>query len=127
MRIPGIRFRALVVGTAVGMVAVAFVTLIEWWLGVLGWEIIPGFGSAQSRGGGAVVGLVVGVLLGGWMAGRSAPARRRFHGSVVGLVTVGILVILAATGGANVTYVQVLWAAALGIILGGLSGWWAGR
>ena len=129
MRIPRIRIRirALVGGTAVGLLAVAFVTLIEWWLGALGWEIIPGFGSADSRGGGAVAGLVVGVLAGGWVAGRSVSFHQRFHGSLAGLAVVGILVLPASAGGAPVTSLQVLVVAVLGIFLGGLMGWWAGR
>ena len=110
-----------------GLLAVAFTTLIEWWLGALGWEVFPGFGSADGRGGGAVAGLVVGVLVGGWVAGRSVALAQRFHGSLTGLVIVGILVMLAARGGANTTSLQVLSAATLGIFLGGLAGWWAGR
>lgn len=127
MRIPRVRLRALVIGVAVGLLAVAFVTLAEWWLGALGWEVFPGFGSADSRGGGAVAGLVAGVLAGGWVAGRSAPSNHRFHGAVTGLLVVGILVTLAATGGANVTPIQVLSAAALAILLGSLTGWRSGH
>ena len=126
VRIPRIRLRALVMGVAVGLLAVAFVTLIEWWLGALGWELFPGFGSADSRGGGAVAGLVVGVSVGGWVAGRSAAIQQRFQGSVTGLAIVAVLVLLAATGGANVTIAQVLLAALLGVVLGGLTGWWSG-
>ena len=125
MRIPRIRLRALVMGTAVGLLAVAFITLLEWWLGALGWELFPGFGSADTRGGGAVAGLVVGVSVGGWVAGRSVTVQPRFHGSVTGLVLVAILVLLAASGGANVTIAQVLLAAFLGVAFGGLTGWWA--
>lgn len=127
LRIPRVRLRALILGTAVGLLAVAFVTLVEWWLGALGWELFPGFGSADSRGGGAVGGLVVGVLVGGWVSGRSVSLQQRFHGSVTGLAIVAVLVMLAATGGANVTISQVLPAALLGVVLGGLTGWWAGR
>lgn len=127
LRIPRIRLRALIAGAAVGLLAVAFVTLVEWWLGALGWEVFPGFGSDDTRGGGAVAGLVVGVLVGGWMAGRTVTLHQRFHGSIAGLLIVGILVMLAATGGANVTPPQVLLAAALGVVLGGGAGWWAGR
>ena len=127
MIIPRIRLRALVMGTTVGLLAVALTTLIEWWFGALGWEIFPGFGSTDSRGGGAVAGLVVGVLLGGWVAGRSVALGQRFHGSLTGLVIVGILVTLASRGGANTTTLQVLSAAALGMVLGGLTGWWAAR
>ena len=127
MTIPRIRLRALVMGTTVGLLAVALTTLIEWWFGALGWEIFPGFGSTDSRGGGAVAGLVVGVLLGGWVAGRSVARGQRFHGSLTGLVIVGILVTLASSGGANTTTLQVLSATALGVVLGGLTGWWAGR
>ena len=127
MIIPRIRLRALVMGTAVGLLAVAFVTLIEWWLGALGWELFPGFGSADSRGGGAVAGLVVGVLVGGWVSGRSVAVSQRFHGSLTGLLIVAALVMLAAIGGANVTSLQVLSAAALGTVFGGLAGWWTGR
>lgn len=121
------RLRPLVMGTAVGLLAVALVTLIEWWLGALGWEIFPGFGSPDSRGGGAVAGLLVGVAVGGWVAGRSAGTGQRFHGSLTGLVIVGILVTLASRGGAGATPIQVLSAAALGVVIGGLTGWWAGR
>ena len=127
MRIPRVRLRALVMGTAVGLPAVALVTLIEWWLGALGWEIFPGFGGADSRGGGAVAGLVAGVLVGGWVAGRTVAIGQRFHGSLTGLVIVGILVTLASRGGADATPLQVLSAAVLGMVLGGLTGWWAGR
>ena len=127
MRIPRIRLGALVMGTAVGLLAVALVTLIEWWLGALGWELFPGFGSPDTRGGGVVAGLAVGVLVGGWVAGRSLPSAQRFHGSVTGLLLVAVLVMLAATGGANVTTSQVLLAATLGMGLGGSTGWWAGR
>lgn len=127
MRFPRARLRALVMGSAVGLLAVVLVTLIEWWLGALGWEVFPGFGSADSRGGGAVAGLVVGVLVGGWVAGRTVAQGHRFHGSITGLVIVGILVTLASRGGANATSLQILSAAALGVVLGGLTGWWAGR
>ena len=119
--------RPLIAGAAVGLLAVAFVTLVEWWLGALGWEVFPGFGSDDTRGGGAVAGLVAGVLVGGWMAGRTVTLHQRFHGSITGLLIVGILVMLAATGGASVTPPQVLLAAALGAVLGGGAGWWAGR
>lgn len=114
-------------GTAVGLLGVVLVTLVEWWLGALGWEVFPGFGSADSRGGGAVAGLLVGVLVGGWVAGRTVATGQRFHGSLTGLLIVGILVTLASRGGANATTLQVLSAAALGVVLGGLTGWWAGR
>ena len=103
------------------------VTLVEWWLGVLGWEVFPGFGRrGQSRGRGG--GRPVGGSAGGGMGGRRTVATgQRFHGSLTGLVIVGILVTLASRGGANTTTLQVLSAAALGVVLGGLTGWWAGR
>ena len=74
-----------------------------------------------------MAGLVVGVAVGGWVAGRTVAIGQRFQGSLTGLVIVGILVTLASRGGANTTPLQVLSAATLGMVLGGLTGWWASR
>ena len=81
----------------------------------------------QPADAGLVPAIVVGLGLGGWVAGRGARVSHRFHGSVAGLVVVGLVVAVARLGGSPAPTGQVLALAALGIVVGGVGGALGGR
>ena len=80
---------------------------------------------------GANIGLVVGVLLGlaagGWVAGLRAQHSERFHGAVTGLVLAFVVMVIAVLGGSPASTLTVIWLAVLAIVVSGLFGWLAGR
>lgn len=77
------------------------------------------------------IGLAIGVLLGlavaGWVAGRRARHSSRFHGSVTGLVLAFVVMAIAVLGGSPASTMTVLWLALLSAVIAGLTGWLAGR
>jgi hypothetical protein len=50
---------------------------------------------------GLLVGILVGLVFGGWLAGRFAVHSHRFHGSIVGLAITALIVLLASLGAAE--------------------------
>jgi hypothetical protein len=82
-------------------------------------------------GGGADIGLVIGVLVGlgtgGWIAGTKAKHSERFHGAVTGLALAFGIMAIARFGGSPAQTVTVVWLAVLSIAVSGLAGSLAGR
>lgn len=80
---------------------------------------------------GADLGLLVGVLAGllsaGWIAGKQSVHSHRFHGSIVGLMFSGVLILLASLGAAQASVLTVAWLAFVSAVLGGIGGWMGGR
>ncbi len=80
---------------------------------------------------GGDIGLAVGVLCGlavaGWVSGRMARHSERFHGSVTGLALAGVIIVVARFGGSPAPTGTVIWLAILSAVVGGLTGWLAGR
>lgn len=76
---------------------------------------------------GLLAGVLVGLMAGGWVAGRMAIHSHRFHGSVAGLLLGGVLIMLASLGSAAITIVNVLILALVSIVFGGAGGFIGGR
>ena len=81
--------------------------------------------------GGADIGLVVGILVGlgggGWVAGLKARHSERFHGAVTGLLVSFVVMIIARLGGSPASTLTVVWMALVAVVISGLFGWLAGR
>jgi hypothetical protein len=76
---------------------------------------------------GLLVGILVGLVFGGWLAGRFAVHSHRFHGSIVGLAITALIVLLASLGAAEISILTVVWMAFIAIVVAGLGGWLGGR
>ena len=76
---------------------------------------------------GLTTGVVGGLAVAGWVAGRMARHSERFHGSVTGLVLAGLVILVARMGGSPASTTSVVWLAVIAIIVAGLTGWLAGR
>lgn len=77
---------------------------------------------------GLLIGIITGLLVAGYIAGKLSVHSHRFHGSVAGLGFAGLLVILAGFGGqADTPVLTVVWLALISAALGGLGGWQGGR
>lgn len=72
-------------------------------------------------------GVMVGLAVAGWVSGRLANHSERFHGAVSGLLLAGLVIVLAAQGGSPGSTSSVLWLALLSSVVGGTTGWLAGR
>lgn len=84
-------------------------------------------GVDQGAGLGVVIGILFGLGVGGWVAGARARHSSRFHGAVTGLLLAFLVVLIARLGGSPAPTTTVLWMALLSIVVGGFSGWLAGR
>jgi hypothetical protein len=76
---------------------------------------------------GLTTGVVGGLAVAGWVAGRMARHSERFHGSVTGLVLAGLVILVARMGGSPASTTSVVWLAVIAISIAGLTGWLAGR
>jgi len=76
---------------------------------------------------GLFCGVVVGLAVAGWVSGRLANHSERFHGAVSGLLLAGLVIVLAVQGGSPGSTISVLWLALLSSVVGGTTGWLAGR
>lgn len=111
---------ALILGVASGGLAASLLALVlSGGLTVLGMEAGPGLGL--------VLGVLSGLAVGGWVAGTRARHSARFHGAVTGLLLAFIIVLVARLGGSPAPTPTVLWLAIISGLVGGLSGWLAGR
>lgn len=76
---------------------------------------------------GLLVGIVVGLVFGGWVAGRIAVHSNWFHGSIVGLALAALIIALASFADADISTLTVIWMAFLAIVLSGFGGFLGGR
>ncbi len=76
---------------------------------------------------GLVAGIVGGLAVAGWVAGKLAPHSERFHGAVTGLILAGLIIVVARFGGSPAPTGTVIWLAVLAAGIAGLTGWLAGR
>ena len=92
---------------------------------------IGGLLTLTEVASGADIGLVVGVLVGlsagGWVAGSRAKHSSRFHGAVTGLALAFVIMAVARYGGSPATTFTVVWLALFSVVVAGLFGWLAGR
>jgi len=75
---------------------------------------------------GLFAGVIIGLAVAGWVAGRMARHSERFHGAVTGLLLAGLVIVLARLGGSPASTASVLWLALLSAVVSGAAGWWAG-
>jgi len=82
-----------------------------------------------GKGGdiGLVIGIIAGLAIAGWVAGRMAKHSERFHGAVSGLVLAGVVIVVARLGGSPANTGSVIWLAVLAAFVAGFTGWLAGR
>jgi hypothetical protein len=113
-------FAALILGVASGGLAASLVALI-----VSGSLTLAGVEQGPEVG--LVIGIVSGLAVGGWVAGSRAAHSSRFHGAVTGLLLTFLVVLVARFGGSPAATPTILWMAFLAIVVGGISGWLAGR
>jgi hypothetical protein len=102
-----------------GLTATIAALLVGGVLGVAGLERCPDVGL--------VVGVLVGLAVAGWVAGRFAVHSERFHGAVTGLLMAGLVIVVARMGGSPAPVVTVIWLAVVSAGVAGTSGWLAGR
>ena len=83
-------------------------------------------GVDQGPDIGLFAGVIIGLAVAGWVAGRMARHSERFHGAVTGLLLAGLVIVLARLGGSPASTASVLWLALLSAVVSGAAGWWAG-
>lgn len=76
---------------------------------------------------GLVIGVVAGLAIGGWVAGRRSSHSSRFHGAVTGLALASLIMATAKLGGSPAGTTVVIWLAVVSIVISGFTGWLAGR
>lgn len=111
---------AVALGVAAGGLAASlFALVVSGILAVVGVESGPDIGL--------VSGILIGLAVGGWVAGSRAVHSHRFHGMVTGLVLAFLIMVIARFGGSAAPTPTVIWLAVLSIAVSGISGWLAGR
>lgn len=115
-----VNLAALILGVASGGLAASLLALL-----VSGGLTLVGV--EDGSGIGLVIGVVSGLAVGGWVAGVRARHSPGFHGAVTGLLLAFLVVLIARFGGSPAPTPTVLWMALLAIVVGGVSGWLAGR
>lgn len=115
-----LRLNAVLLGIGVGSLASTVAAVVVWFvLAALGVESAPDVAL--------VVGIVLGLVIGGFTSGRATPLASRFHGMVTGLALAGLLLVIARLGGSPAPTAQVLLLALIGIVGGGIGGVLGGR
>jgi hypothetical protein len=115
-----LNFGALGLGLAAGGLAASLVGLL----------VGGGLALADLENGadiGLLSGIVAGLTVAGFVAGKLSVHSHRFHGSVVGLMFAGMLILLASFGKAQISVLTVLWLAVVSSVVAGLAGWLGGR
>lgn len=115
-----LNFGAVAIGVAAGGLAASLTALL-----LSGGLSLAGLHSGPDVG--LVAGIVIGLAMGGWVAGLRAVHSERFHGMVTGLLLAFVVVIIARLGGSPASTPVVIWLAVLCVAISGLSGWLAGR
>ncbi len=115
-----VKWAAVALGTAAGALASTLAALALWPL----LELMDVEGAPLAA---LTAGVLLGFVVAGWVAGRLAPFMGRFHGSLAGFGLVALVVITTRLGGSPAPTAQVLLLAALGTVLGAVSGTLAGR
>ena len=110
-----LRLKAILAGLAAGTLSsgVAFVLLAL---------AARAFQSETITGLSLSLSVVIGMVVGGYVAGRLATVNPRFHGSVTGLVLAALTLIISVRGGSPAPLGSVLLLALVAIVAGGLGG-----
>jgi putative membrane protein (TIGR04086 family) len=114
-----IQWLAIIVGGAASFLFSAFAALLSW-------PVLFILGSETPTNSSIVFGVLIGTLLGGFMAGRQSP-RPAFHGALTGLLFVGAVGIVAISSGSPAPISTISTFFALGAGLGAIGGYMALR
>ncbi len=118
--IAAVRVAAVALGIGAGALVATVAAFVFWiplaWAGI---EAAPLIGLTFA--------VVIGLVAGGFVSGRLAPAFWRFHGALAGFGMAVLVLVIARLGGSPAPTSRVLLLAALGIALGGLGGVLGGR
>lgn len=115
-----LNFGALALGVAAGGLAASVIGLaLSGLLVLVGVEAGPDIGL--------VMGILVGLAAGGWVAGSRSAHSHRFHGMVTGLILAFLIMAIARLGGSPAPTFTVIWLAIIAVIVSGVFGWMAGR
>lgn len=115
-----LRIPALLAGLGMGALASTVLSLVLW-------GVLTAFGLDDAALTGLTIAVLLGLVVGGFAAGRLAPVAHRFHGSVAGLAFAALVLVIARFGGSPAPTLQVLWLSLLAVVLGGAGGAVAGR
>ncbi len=115
-----VRWWAVAVGLAAGMLAVAIANLV---VGL----ILAASDVADPTMAALPLSLLIGFAAGGGVASRFAPVAGRFHGAIASLGMAGIVIIVAGRAGSPLPIVRVLLLLFLALVIGGLAGWMVDR
>ena len=115
-----LRIFSVLIGIGVGGLGVTILALAFW-------AILAAIGVDDAPLAGLTAATIVGFVLTGFAAGRSAPHTHRFHGAVAGLGVATVMLVVARLGGSPAPLAQVLLLLGLGIVLGGIGGILGGR
>ena len=115
-----LNFGVIALGAVAGSLAATLVGLL------LGFGLhLAGLESGPDIG--LIVGILTGLFVGGWISGSLARHSSRFHGSITGLLLAALVVVIARLGDGPAATGGVFGLAVLSAVIGGLSGWLAGR
>lgn len=115
-----LNFGALALGVAAGGLAASVIGLaLSGLLVLVGVEAGPDIGL--------VMGILVGLAAGGWVAGSRSAHSHRFHGMVTGLILAFLIMAIARLGGSPAPTFTVIWLAIIAVIVSGVFGWMAGH
>jgi putative membrane protein (TIGR04086 family) len=115
-----LRILAIVIGVGIGALSATVLSLLLW-------LILTVAGMDDAPLAGLTAAILIGLIIGGYAAGRMAIVAHRFHGSVTGLVIAALVLVIARFGGSPAPTGQVLWLSLLAVVLGGAGGALAGR
>lgn len=113
------RWYPVAMGAAVGIGAAAL-------LAVLTWAALAALGWADGSTGPVLVGILIGMVAGGYVAGRLGH-RSVYHGGMAGLAVSAAVVFMSLTGGSPAPPTRLVIVFGLGLLLGATGGALAGR
>ncbi len=105
----------VIIGAAAGFVAAAFSA-------VGGWLALQALGLDDPTTPAALVGLLVGAIAGGYVAGRMT-LRSVFHGALAGVALTGGAALVAISSGGAAPVASLLGLFVGGLLAGGVGGW----
>jgi putative membrane protein (TIGR04086 family) len=114
-----IQWLAIIVGGVASFLLSAFAALLIW-------PVLLILGSETPTNSSIVLGVLIGTLLGGFVAGRQSP-RPAFHGALTGLLFVGAVGIVAISSGSPAPVSTISTFFLLGATLGSIGGYVALR
>ena len=111
---------AVLLGVAAGGLVASIAALV-----ISGLLAVIGVGAGPDIG--LVIGILGGLVAGGWVSGARSAHSHRFHGMVTGLALAFLVMVIARLGGSPAPTLTVVWLAILAVVVSGAAGWLAGR